>query len=115
MNRLADLRPGVAVNFLTDLLKAYRARTSADKMTSLLKKVPLRDLSEFFPSGQRTAQPMVKHFSDAGLDPIVTMLNKRQSAAVKDDLIRSIAKMIKAQDSTEEVSRLTLYLWPMLI
>ena len=94
----------LAINFATTLIRAYLADQSMDQLGAALKRGGVKDLMAFLPVNRRDPRVLEEHFKKAGLSQVAEWFNKKQYAAVKEDVVKLLKEMCADEDrSTDEV------------
>ncbi|CAE6527480.1 unnamed protein product [Rhizoctonia solani] len=79
------------------------AEQSMEHLSGLLKKGGIKDLLLFFPTPKRTADNLLAHFKDAGLPQISEWYTKKQSSALKNQLIAKLKEMCENEEPHESI------------
>ncbi|CAE6414088.1 unnamed protein product [Rhizoctonia solani] len=94
---------GAALNVVTSIFRVILAEQTMEHLSGLLKKGGIKDLLLFFPPTKRTADALLTHFKDAGLPQIAEWYTKKQSSALKTQLIAQLKEMCENEESPETI------------
>ncbi|KAJ1304668.1 hypothetical protein OPQ81_005807 [Rhizoctonia solani] len=97
------VKDGAALNIVTSIFRVILAEQSMEHLSSLLKKGGIKDLLLFFPTPKRTADSLLTHFKDAGLPQIAEWYTKKQSSALKSQLITQLKEMCENEEPPEAI------------
>ncbi|CAE6428927.1 unnamed protein product [Rhizoctonia solani] len=92
-----------ALNIVTSIFRVILAEQTMEHLSGLLKKGGIKDLLLFFPASKRTADGLLTHFKDAGLPQIAEWYTKKQSSALKTQLIAQLKEMCENEESPEAI------------
>ncbi|CAE7093914.1 unnamed protein product [Rhizoctonia solani] len=90
-------------NIVTSIFRVVLAEQSMEHLSSLLKKGGIKDLLLFFPTTKRTADGLLTHFKDAGLPQVAEWYTKKQSSALKTQLIAQLKERCENEESPEAI------------
>ncbi|CUA66750.1 Basic leucine zipper and W2 domain-containing protein 1-A [Danio rerio] [Rhizoctonia solani] len=97
------VKDGAALNIVTSIFRVILAEQTMEHLSGLLKKGGIKDLLLFFPASKRTADGLLTHFKDAGLPQIAEWYTKKQSSALKIQLIAQLKEMCENEESPEAI------------
>jgi hypothetical protein len=86
------------------VFRAYLSDQSVDHLASTLKKGGIKDLLLFFPVNKQESKCLEEHFKAADLPQVSEWWIKRQSAILKDDMIKELKEMCEREDDAEQAS-----------
>ncbi|KAJ2394324.1 hypothetical protein GGI05_002085, partial [Coemansia sp. RSA 2603] len=101
-------RDGIALRFMTDMLRVYLRANSAAQLNRALGKARIRQLTDFFPPAKRDSDCFVRHFEAEDLPEIIELHNASQAVAQRDALVLDIVRTARdagasaANDDAEE-------------
>ncbi|KAF8757204.1 eIF4-gamma/eIF5/eIF2-epsilon [Rhizoctonia solani] len=84
-------------------LPVILAEQTMDHLSSLLKKGGIKDLLLFFPVPKRTADALLTHFKEANLPQISDWYTKKQTSALKTQLIAQLKEMCENEEPPEAI------------
>lgn len=98
------VKEGIALAFVTEMLRTWLARSNIDAVASALRKASMQKcLISFFPSNSRTNEALEQHFNAAGLEQVVHYWRRIATSTVKADLKNQMTEMLSSQASPEEL------------
>ncbi|EUC64153.1 basic leucine zipper and W2 domain protein [Rhizoctonia solani AG-3 Rhs1AP] len=97
------VKDGAALDVVTSIFRIILAEQTMEHLSSLLKKGGIKDLLLFFPPTKRTADALLTHFRDAGLPQIAEWYTKKQSSALKTQLIAQLKEMCENEETPETI------------
>ncbi|KAF7315743.1 W2 domain-containing protein [Mycena indigotica] len=97
------IKDSLSVSVVTLIFKAYLVDQSMDHLAGTLKRGGIKDLLLFFPPNKRTNQELEEHFKKAGLVNVAEWWAKRQSAVIKDSIIKDLRESLEREDTPEQI------------
>ncbi|CCO27198.1 40S ribosomal protein S5 [Rhizoctonia solani AG-1 IB] len=97
------VKDGAALNIVTSVFRVILAEQTMEHLSSLLKKGGIKDLLLFFPLSKRTADALLTHFKDANLSQIADWYTKKQTSALKTQLIAQLKQMCENEEPPETI------------
>ncbi|KAJ2782090.1 hypothetical protein GGI15_003024 [Coemansia interrupta] len=88
-------RDGIALRFMTDMLRVYLRANTAAQLNRALGKARIRQLTDFFPPAKRDADCFVRHFEAEDLPEIIELHNASQAVAQRDALVLDIVRTVR--------------------
>ncbi len=76
---------------------------SMEHLAGSLKRGGIKDLLAFFPPNKRDDKTLDEHFRKAGLPQIAEWWTKRQTASLKDGLVKALKEMLEHGDSHADI------------
>ncbi|QRV93838.1 hypothetical protein RhiJN_21856 [Ceratobasidium sp. AG-Ba] len=74
-----------------------------DHLSGLLKKGGIKDIMLFFPPNKRTANDLYTHFRGANLAQVADWYAKKQSSALKTELLAQLKEMCESEETPEAI------------
>ncbi|KZT10652.1 eukaryotic translation initiation factor 5C [Laetiporus sulphureus 93-53] len=93
----------VSINFITTIFRAFLAEQSMDHLAGALKRGGIKDLLAFFPANKRNDKYVDEHFRKAGLAQVADWWTRRQYAALKEGIIKTIHDMLERELPHSEI------------
>ncbi|KAF7321466.1 W2 domain-containing protein [Mycena kentingensis (nom. inval.)] len=93
----------LSASVITLIFKAYLVDQSMDHLAGTLKRGGIKDLLLFFPPNKRTNQELDEYFKKAGLTNVAEWWGKKQSAVVKERIIRDLHEALEREDAPEQI------------
>lgn len=101
---------GSVMHFMTTFFQTYLAKENLDDLVTLLTKARVVDrLLEFMPPSKRSMEDFSKHFSDAGLQPLVEWNTRRELDTKVAELQDGLSKMMQ-EDPPHTAAEITSYI-----
>ncbi|KAF8678174.1 eIF4-gamma/eIF5/eIF2-epsilon [Rhizoctonia solani] len=97
------VKDGAALSIVTSVFRVILAEQTMDHLSSLLKKGGIKDLLLFFPVPKRTADALLTHFKEANLPQISDWYTKKQTSALKTQLIAQLKEMCENEEPPEAI------------
>ncbi|QRW21568.1 ribosomal protein S7p/S5e [Rhizoctonia solani] len=97
------VKDGAALSIVTSVFRVILAEQTMDHLSSLLKKGGIKDLLLFFPVSKRTADALLTHFKEANLPQISDWYTKKQTSALKTQLIAQLKEMCENEEPPEAI------------
>jgi len=99
-----QVKEGVALDFMLEILRVIKTEKGATSVLSLLKKSGLdNNLDQLFPTNKRTAENIKNIFISADQQEIVTYLAGMENAGAKKDVQRSLKSSINDEKPIKEI------------
>jgi len=99
-----QVKEGVALEFMMEILNTIKAEKGATSVVSFLKKCGLENnLDQLFPVNKRTPENMKNSFVSAGLQEVVTYLAGMENAGAKKDVARNLKTSIIEEKPIKEI------------
>merc|ERR1712130_1000486 len=99
-----QVKEGVALDFMLEILRVIKTEKGATSVLSLLKKSGLdNNLDQLFPTNKRTAENIKNIFISADQQEIVTYLAGMENAGAKKDVQRSLKSSISDEKPIKEI------------
>ncbi|KAJ1719620.1 hypothetical protein LPJ53_005646 [Coemansia erecta] len=95
-------RDGIALRFMTDMLRVYLRGNTAAQLNRALGKARIRQLTDFFPPAKRDSDCFVRHFEAEDLPEIIELHNASQAVAQRDTLVLDIVRTVRAASKAED-------------
>ncbi|WFD32030.1 hypothetical protein MSPP1_003072 [Malassezia sp. CBS 17886] len=97
-------KDGLALQFVTQLFRAYLKGQSMEHLGSILRKGGIRDWVLFFPQTKRAGDVVVAHFKsdDVQLPQVADYYTKRQNKMLREQTAADLAQAISGGESTQE-------------
>merc|ERR1712014_67336 len=90
-----QVKEGVALDFMLEILRVIKTEKGATSVLSLLKRSGLdNNLDQLFPTNKRTAENMKNVFISADQQEVVTYLAGMENAGAKKDVQRALKSSI---------------------
>ncbi|ELU42610.1 eukaryotic translation initiation factor 5C [Rhizoctonia solani AG-1 IA] len=96
-------KDSAALSIVTSVFRVILAEQTMDHLSSLLKKGGIKDLLLFFPVSKRTADALLTHFKEANLPQISDWYTKKQTSALKTQLIAQLKEMCENEEPPEAI------------
>ncbi|KAJ7072324.1 hypothetical protein C8F01DRAFT_1103484 [Mycena amicta] len=93
----------LSVSVVTLIFKAYLLDQSMDHLAGTLKRGGIKDLLLFFPPNKRTNQELEEHFKKANLANVAEWWAKRQSAVVKESIVKDLRDSLEREETPEQI------------
>lgn len=74
-----------------------------DHLAGTLKRGGIKDMLAFFPPNKRDDKAFDEHFRKAGLPQVADWWTKKQYAALKEGLMKTLREMLEHGDSHTDV------------
>jgi len=99
-----QVKEGVALDFMLEILRVIKTEKGATSVLSLLKKSGLdNNLDQLFPTNKRTAENMKNVFISADQQEVVTYLAGMENAGAKKDVQRALKSSINDEKPIKEI------------
>lgn len=99
-----QVKEGVALDFMLEVLRVIKTEKGATSVLSLLKKSGLdNNLDQLFPTNKRTAENIKNVFISSDQQEIVTYLAGMENAGAKKDVQRSLKSSINDEKPIREI------------
>ncbi|KAJ1879071.1 hypothetical protein H4R99_004773 [Coemansia sp. RSA 1722] len=96
-------KDGVALGFMTDVLRVYLRDNNGQQLSKALKSAKIRQLADFFPVAKRDNDCFVRHFEAQDLPQIIELHTAQQTVAMRDALVVEMARIVRdAQRAAED-------------
>ncbi|KAJ1879292.1 hypothetical protein LPJ57_002921 [Coemansia sp. RSA 486] len=89
-------KDGVALGFMTDVLRVYLRDNSGQQLSKALKSAKIRQLADFFPAAKRDSDCFVRHFEAQDLPQIIELHAAQQTIAMRDALGPNLPPSVRA-------------------
>jgi hypothetical protein len=96
----------ISVSVVTLIFRAYLLDQSMDHLSATLKRGGIKDLLAFFPPNKRDGKALEEHFKKEGLPQVADWWAKKQSAVVKDSIVKELTDLCEREESPEQASHL---------
>ncbi|CAE6478015.1 unnamed protein product [Rhizoctonia solani] len=96
-------KDSAALNVVTSIFRVILAEQSMEHLSGLLKKGGIKDLLLFFPPSKRTADDLLTHFKNANLPQVAEWYTKKQSSALKTQLVAQLKEMCENEEPPESI------------
>jgi hypothetical protein len=103
--------PDVSVSVLTLVFRAYLVDQSMEHLSATLKRGGIKDLLLFFPPNKRESRILEEHFKKEGLPQISEWWVKRQTAVVKESIIKDIKDLTERDEPSDQARFFILFLF----
>ncbi|CAE6417192.1 unnamed protein product [Rhizoctonia solani] len=97
------VKDGAALSVVTSVFRVILAEQTMEHLSSILKKGGIKDLLLFFPLSKRNADALLTHFKDANLQQIADWYTKKQTSALKTQLISQLKEMCENEEPPESI------------
>jgi hypothetical protein len=94
----------ISVGVITLIFQAYLTDQSMDHLSGTLKRGGIKDLLAFFPPNKREGKFLEEHFKKEGLAQVAEWWTKKQSAAIKDSLVKELTDLCEREEAPEQAS-----------
>merc|ERR1712045_449342 len=99
-----QVKEGVALDFMLEILRTIKTEKGATSVLSLLKKSGLdNNLDQLFPTNKRTPENMKNTFISADQQEIVTYLAGMESVGAKKEMQRTLKTSINDEKPIKEI------------
>ncbi|KAJ2845862.1 hypothetical protein J3B02_004562, partial [Coemansia erecta] len=93
-------KDGIALGFMTDVLRVYLRDNNAAQLSKALKSAKIRQLVDFFPIAKRDNDCFVRHFEAQDLPEIIELHSAHQAVAMRDALVAELARIVRETQSS---------------
>lgn len=95
---------GLALSVATTVFRAYLNDQSMDHLGAALRRGGIKDLLVFLPANKRDPKALEEHFKKEGLPQVADWFAKRQYAAAKDAIVKTLKELCEDESrSNDEV------------
>lgn len=85
-----------------------------EHLAGTLKRGGIKDMLAFFPINKREDKVFEEHFRKTGLPQIADWWTKKQYAALKESVMKTLQEMLEHGDSHADVGAALISAWPCL-
>ncbi|PCH43438.1 eukaryotic translation initiation factor 5C [Wolfiporia cocos MD-104 SS10] len=93
----------LSVRVVTTIFRAYLAEQSMEHLSASLKRGGIKDLLAFFPPNKREDKILDEHFRAAGLSQVADWWTKRQYAALKESIVKTLKELLEQETTHAEI------------
>lgn len=93
----------MAIGAITVIFRAYLTEQSMEHLSATLKRGGVKDLLAFFPPNKRDGKHLEEHFRAENLGVVADWWVKKQSSALKESMVKTLADMQENEDTPEQV------------
>lgn len=94
----------LALNVVTVIFRTYLLDQTMEHLGSALRKGGVKDLLLFLPTNKRDPKSLEEHFKKAGLPQVAEWFIRRQSAAARDSVVKTMKELCEDENrSNDEV------------
>ncbi|XP_031564656.1 basic leucine zipper and W2 domain-containing protein 1-like [Actinia tenebrosa] len=98
------IKEGIALDFVTDLFAAWVKEKDFNSLSMALKKAELENkLLDFFPPNKKTLEHFEAHFTEHGLNKLITFQRARESVVSKKQFQANIKEMLNTGSPVKEI------------
>ena len=91
-----------AIDVITLIFRAYLGDQSMDHLSATLKRGGIKDLLLFFPPNRREGRILEEHFRKQGLPQVADWWAKKQTAALKERIIKDLKDLTERDESSDQ-------------
>ncbi|KAJ2723920.1 hypothetical protein GGI07_002298 [Coemansia sp. Benny D115] len=96
-------KDGIALRFMTDMVRVYLKSNSISQLNKLLNKARIRQLNDFFPIGKRDNDCFVRHFEAEDIPEVIELHNATQAVLQRDLFVIELVKIIREDNQNEKI------------
>jgi hypothetical protein len=89
---------------ITVIFRAYLVDQSMDHLSATLKRGGIKDLLAFFLPNKRESKVLEDHFKKEGLPQVAEWWSKKQSAVVRETLVKELTDLCEREETPEQAS-----------
>jgi hypothetical protein len=98
------VKEGLALDFATDLFKAWLAEKDMSNLGSALKRAGLETkLLDLLPFNKRSTENFDNHFREEGLEAIVEYQRVKASGENRKNVLKKLSEMVKDEEPVKDV------------
>ena len=92
----------LSLNVLTTIFRTYLVDQSMDHLVGALRKGGVKDLLAFLPGNKRDPKTLDEHFRKAGLPQVAEWFIRRQTAAAKESVVKTLKQLFEDENRTND-------------
>ncbi|KAL5528364.1 hypothetical protein ACEPAF_7500 [Sanghuangporus sanghuang] len=92
----------LGLNVLTTIFRTFLVDQSMDHLGSTLRKGGVKDFIMFLPANKRDPKVFEEHFKKAGLPQIAEWFMRRQTAAAKESVVKTLKQLFEDENRTND-------------
>ncbi|KAH8119322.1 ARM repeat-containing protein [Phellopilus nigrolimitatus] len=96
------VKDNLALDVVTLIFRAYLVDQTMEHLGSALRKGGVKDLLLFLPANKRDPKALEEHFKKAGLPQVAEWFIRKQSAAAKDSVVKTLKELCEDENRTND-------------